>query len=165
MSLTGVSLNTETWIIELIRFIPLLAVMGYAAFKDYKTGEVPNKIWFYAIIGGLLTALETILFFSVPLFTINLLVALGSIGFGFLLFLLGNGGADTKAIMTLGLSAPLMPFWSFLWPIPLPFLVMLIACILALPVMLAKKSDKPLMKRGIRFLPFLFVGLIVCVIL
>jgi Flp pilus assembly protein protease CpaA len=154
-----------TFILELIRFIPLLFVIGYAAYSDYRTGEVTNKVWLYSIVGGFITVFETVYFFSVPLLLINLIVIGVSVGLGFLMFHLGGGGADSKAFMTIGISAPLVPLWSFLWPIPLPFLVMFIACVLALPIMFAKKSDKPLMKRGIRFLPFMFIGLLVSVIL
>lgn len=154
-----------TWALELTRFFPLLIIFGYAAYKDHKTGEVPNKIWLYAIIGGTITTIETYILFSAILAFLTVMIISASVVIGFLAFLLGGGGADSKAFMTLGLSAPFVPLWSLIWPIPLPFLAMLIACILALPILLLKKSDEPFRKRKIRFLPFMFVGLIVCVIL
>lgn len=152
-------------LIDLTRFLPLLIVMGYAAFKDYKTGEVPNKIWLYAIVGAILTLAQTALFFSIPLFFITSMVMLSSVGLGFLLFILGAGGADAKAIMTIGLSTPLLPLWSFLWPVPTPLLAMMIACIAALPFLMVRKTKESFWKRKIRFLPFMYIGLIVCVII
>jgi Flp pilus assembly protein protease CpaA len=151
--------------IDLIRFIPLLIVFGYAAYKDYKTGEVPNKIWLYSIIGATLTLVQTALFFSIPLFFITTVVMLSCVGLGFLFFLLGAGGADAKALMTLGLSAPLLPLWSFLWPIPTILLAMMIACIAALPFLITQETKESFWKRKIRFLPFIFIGLIVSVII
>jgi len=158
-------MNTLTLMLELVRFIPLLFVIGYAAYSDYKTGEVPNKVWLYTIIGGLLTALETAIFFSIPLLLFNLLVIGFCVGIGFLMFHLGGGGADSKAFMTIGISAPLFPLWSFLWPIPLPFVVMFIAAILAVPALINQKSSVPIWQRKLRFLPFVFIGLIMSVIL
>ena len=52
----------ELWQFQLIRIIPLLAVFAYAAFRDYKFGEVSNKVWLYAPIGLALTLLELYLF-------------------------------------------------------------------------------------------------------
>jgi hypothetical protein len=151
--------------LELLRFIPLCIVMGYAAFSDWKTGEVSNKVWWYALVGGLFTALETAVFFSVGLLIITVSYIIASIVVGFVSFGFGGGGADSKALMTIGVSAPLFPLWSMFWPFPLPFMVLLFACALALPYMVLKKSKAPIWKRKLRFLPFMFIGLIVCVII
>ena len=151
--------------LDLARFVPLIMVMGYAAFSDYKTGQVSNKVWWYTIIGGLLTALETAFFFSIGLLAVTLLAMAGSIILGFLIFSIGGGGADSKALMTLGVSVPLVPLWSFIWPFPLPFLAMFIASAITLPYMIAKKSEVPIWKRKVKFLPFIFIGLIICVII
>jgi Flp pilus assembly protein protease CpaA len=158
-------LESITWILELTRFISLLLVMGYAAYRDYRTGEVSNKLWRYALLGGFITALETTMFFSVALFLVNLSVILVCVGWGFLMFKLGGGGADSKALMVIAVSAPLFPLWSFLWPLPLPVVAMLVASVLALPALVFKRSNESFMKRKIRFLPFMFVGLLFCVIL
>ena len=158
-------MNIFTWALELTRFIPLISVMGYAAWKDYKTGSVPNKIWLYSIFGGILTVIQLIYLFSLPFLAINLVFMLGAVGFAFLIFIVGSGGADSKALITLGVSAPLVPIWSILWPMPLPFLTFFIGSVLCLPLLLTKKSSEPFWKRSIRFLPFMFIGLIISVIL
>ena len=152
------------YLLELARFIPICIVMGYAALADYKTGEVPNKIWLSAIPGGLLTLLETFIFFSVGLLLLTLITIGICVGVGFLLYALGGGGADSKALMFMAISAPFLPLWG-LYPLPLPLIAMLIGSVSALPFILFSKSKEPLWKRKIRFLPFLFIGLIVCVIL
>lgn len=155
-----------TLLLELMRFVPLIAVMAYAAILDYKTGEVPNKIWRYTIIGGAITALETIIYFSLPLLLLNLIVIAISVALGFLMFKLGGGGADSKAFMMIAISAPLFPYWSFLWPIPLPFVVLFVACIFALPPLILRKESKDTFwQRKIKFIPYMFIGLIFCVIL
>jgi len=173
-------MNALVLILELIRFIPLLAVIGYAAYYDLtkvtfetdqksgesiKVGNIPNKLWRYAIIGGSLTALETLLFFSIPLLVINVIFICASIGFGFFTYLLGGGGADSKAFMTIGVSAPLVPLWSFLWPVPTAFLAFMIGSVIALPFLILRKTKISFWKRPIRFLPFIFIGLLISVIL
>jgi Flp pilus assembly protein protease CpaA len=159
------SLTSLVMFIELSRFTSLCAIMGYAAFKDWRTGEVSNKIWLYAIVGGFFTVLETIMFFSVGFLILTIGIIALSISIGFLTFLLGGGGADSKALMVLGISAPFVPLWSLIWPLPLPFVTMLFASVAVLPYFFLKKSDVPVRKRKIRFLPFMFLGLVICVIL
>jgi Flp pilus assembly protein protease CpaA len=153
-------------LLELTRFLPLSLVMLYAAFHDYRTGLVPNKIWLYAIVGGALTIIETALFYSVGLLVLSLVSIVASVAVGFLTFGLGGGGADAKALMTLGVSVPVFPLWSFLWPMPLPLAALLVASVVTLVYAVVKpKRDVPFVKRKIRFLPFLFIGLMVCVFL
>jgi preflagellin peptidase FlaK len=158
-------LNLLFLTLELIRFIPLAVVMGYAALKDWRFGEVPNKVWLYAIFGGIVTVLETVLFFSWGLLLLN------SIYIGFavlqaflLLFIGGWGGADTKALITMGVSAPIVPAWGILYPFPLPLLALVLGCAVALPYGVFKKSDVSVLKRKVKFLPFLFIGLLIVMV-
>jgi hypothetical protein len=147
--------------LELIRFIPLSAIMGYVAYLDYKTGEVPNKIWLYTIFGGSLTVAETLLLFSWALTAITLFSIIISCIIGLLTFWIGGGGADAKALITLGFSVPLFPMWG-LWPFPFPLVVLLIGSATALPFILLQKNKGPVWSRKIRFLPYLFFGFILC---
>jgi Flp pilus assembly protein protease CpaA len=157
-------MNPLIYPLELLRFLPLCAIMGYAAYLDYKTGEVPNKIWLYTIFGGTLTLIETLALFSWSLVIITLFSIGISGALGLSTFFIGGGGADAKALITLGFSAPLFPLWGF-WPLPFTIFVLFAGSALALPFMLLKKSKDSVWKRKIRFLPYLFIGLIVCVIL
>jgi Flp pilus assembly protein protease CpaA len=157
-------MNPLIYPLELIRFIPLCIVMGYAAYLDYKHGEVPNKIWLYTIIGASLTLTETLLLFSWALTAITIFSIGISLAIAFLTFGIGGGGADAKALITLGFSAPLFPLWGY-WPLPFTIFVLLAGSAMALPFILLRKSKDSIWKRKIRFLPYLFIGLIVCVIL
>lgn len=155
-----------TLLLELTRFIPLTLVMLYAAFQDYRTGLVSNKIWLYSFIGGALTLVETAMFYSVGLFILSLISVVASFAVAFLTFGIGGGGADAKALMTLGVCAPVFPLWSLLWPMPLPLASLLVASAVTLIYAAVKpKREISFMKRKIRFLPFLFIGLLMCVVL
>ena len=157
---------------ELIRFTLLTSIMIYAAYSDYKTKEVPNKTWLYILIGGALTLVETklqgfntdIVFTTV--FSIITVLVIG------LMFFYTNqwGGADTKAFITIGVSAPLFPVWTILHNIPFPFssfpfLVLFSSSTIAVIYILIVKSNVPLKQRKIKFLPFMLAGLILMEIL
>jgi preflagellin peptidase FlaK len=86
-----------------------LVFLSFAAFSDFKTREVADKVWLiYGPIGLTLTVYRT---YAEP----SLLLLTGaSVGFAFLiafgLVLFGlAGGADAKALMCLGLTLPLPP--------------------------------------------------------
>lgn len=149
--------------LELLRFLPLIAVMGYAAYKDYRTGEVSNGLWRYIIYGFALTVVEVAVTHNLSLLLFDISIMVVCVVFGFASFWLGSGGADAKAIMVLGFSAPVVPVWSWLYPLPLPFIVLLLASAMSLPFFI-KKTNTPMMKRKIKFLPFMFIGLLVSVI-
>lgn len=158
-------MDISLWILESVRFTLVCLVMGYAAFSDYKTGEVSNKLWLSGAIGFSLSLLELLIYSNTALQIYLISIMIISIAFGFATFLIGGGGADAKAIMFLGVSAPLVPFWSIFYPLPLSLLALLFASALALPFMIFKKSNIPIWKRKLRFLPFMFVGTLVWVIL
>jgi preflagellin peptidase FlaK len=157
--------------LDLARFIPLCLIIGYAAYSDWKTKEVTNKLWLYAIPGLSLTIIETMFFLNSSFLILELL----SIGFtiiiGYLFFALKQwGGADAKALMTIGLSAPLFPTWGILYnsPIPLnmfPFITLSIASTLTIIYTILTKSNIPLKQRKIKFMPFMLAGIIIAVIL
>lgn len=156
---------------DLIRFIPLLLVIGYAAKSDFKCGSVRNRIWLYFPMGLALSVIYTVCFFSWGL----LLMELFSFGFaatmGLLLMVLhGWGGADMKAFIVIGASTPLFPIWGMLYPLPfpfgmLPFLVLFVSCAASVAYAIIKKNGEPFKERKVRFLPFMLAGLIVAFIL
>ena len=155
--------------LDIARIIPLIIVMSYAAFSDWKTKEVPNKVWLYAIIGSALTITETIFFLN----THQIITALSSISFAIIFSLVtfyigGWGGADAKAIITIGLSLPLFPSWSPLRNAPLPFslfpfIVIFIGSVLTVAYTFHSKTNVPMKQRKIKFIPFILAALIICV--
>ena len=157
--------------IELIRFIPLCVIMGYAALSDWRTKEVTNKLWLYAIPGLFLTIIETMFFLDGALLVPELLSIAITVVVSYLFFALNQwGGADAKAFMTIGVSAPLFPAWGILhnFPLPLnmfPFITLFIASALTLIYTMLTKSSTPLKQRKVKLMPFMFTGLIIAVIL
>ena len=142
---------------DLFRLLSLFVVIGYAALLDYKTSEVPNKIWIYAPTGLCLTLIEIC---YIPSLLIPALISLVfTIPIAFLLFYIGGfGGADAKALITIAVSFPLSPLLfqgsMFLYPIN----VLLFSSMLALFVGLAKH------KKMIQFLPFMTIGMVIAII-
>ena len=159
------------WIFDVARFIPLLVVMAYASKSDLKTGYVRNRFWLYFFVGASLTLVATLLDFNVGLVVMEALSFGFAAFFGLLLYVLnGWGGADAKAFIVIGASMPLFPRWGLLYALPfpfgtLPFLVLFTSCALAVAYAVVKPSDVPMKQRKVRFLPFMFVGLVVAFIL
>lgn len=161
-------------ILEVARFAPLLILLAVAAYQDltktvtvedgkggvFKCGEVSNKLWLYTPIGLALTVLQ--LYFFAPLTVLSVLsVGMSCLAAIVLFVFRGWGGADAKAFMMIAVSMPLMPFWSGLFPVPLPFTVLFVSCLGAVVYGLLQRSTVPFARRRVRFLPFIFAGLVV----
>jgi preflagellin peptidase FlaK len=93
-----------------------IILLVYASWRDWKTREVSNRVWIVlGSVGGFLTGFKAfvwgrpeLLFWSLGLaFLTVLALALYYVGF--------LGGADSKALICLGLALPVLP--SFLNPI------------------------------------------------
>ena len=154
----------ELWQFQLIRIIPLLAVFAYAAFRDYKFGEVSNKVWLYAPIGLALTLLELYLFTpALSTFTLSVMVVMVAFSFGLFFFANGLcGGADSKALITLSLSLPLSPIFSVYLGI-YPLIAFVLAALLVALKFIATKG-KGGIKVKVRFLPYLFIGMLIALV-
>jgi len=156
--------------LELAQFIPLIIIIGYASYKDIKTKHVPNKTWLYAIYGVTLTILSSLTLSNTQIQYETASITF-AIGIAYLLFLVKAwGGADAKALMTIGLSAPLFPTWTFFNKAPtllsfFPIGVFYIACLSTIIYTIINKTKEPLKQRKIQFMPFLLIGLIICVII
>jgi archaeal preflagellin peptidase FlaK len=157
--------------LDLLRFIPLILIMAYAAHSDWKTKEVPNKIWLYMPIGLTLTLIETIFFLNTATIFIEAISIAISCGLAYFLFAIGAwGGADAKALMTIAVSAPIYPVWGLLYKAPLffsilPLIVFYVMSVSVVIYTITTKTNIPLKLRKEKFLPFMLIGLIVAVIL
>ncbi len=84
-----------------------LAFLLYASWSDYKTREVSNRVWaFYAPIALFLSLAELLLYepSKLPLFGLSFGL---TVVIAFVLFYSGGfGGADSKALMCIGLALP-----------------------------------------------------------
>ena len=122
------------------------------------------------LVGATLTTLN-----SLTLTNTQIQYEIASITFGvgiaYLLFLVKAwGGADAKALMTIAASAPLFPTWTFFNKAPsilsfFPLGVFYIACLTTILYTATQKTKEPLKQRKIQFMPFLLIGLIICVII
>jgi preflagellin peptidase FlaK len=100
-------------ILDGARIILCLSFLIYAAWSDYKTREVSNKVW--AILGPIalaLTGFQFLVYSSEPLqliITYALSFAITS-GLAIAIFYAGGfGGADAKALMCIALALPVYP--------------------------------------------------------
>jgi archaeal preflagellin peptidase FlaK len=86
----------------------------YASYRDYKAREVSNKVWaFYAPIGLTLSLVELLLYeqSQLPFYALSFGA---TAGIALLLFYAGGfGGADSKALMCIGLALPFAPLALF----------------------------------------------------
>ncbi len=92
------------------KIILSLVFLVYASWSDYKTREVSNRVWaIYAPIALLLTLTELLFFEHDPLSKLMLFgLSFGiTAAFAIILFYAGGfGGADSKALMCIGLALP-----------------------------------------------------------
>jgi preflagellin peptidase FlaK len=159
------------FVLDIAKFVPLCVLMAYAALSDWKTKEVPNKLWLYVILGITLTIMDTVFFLNTHQIITQISSIIFALVFALTTFYIGGwGGADAKALITIGLSIPLFPSWSPLRNLPppfsmFPFIVIFSGSILAVAYALLSKSDAPIKKRKIKFIPFMFIALIICVII
>lgn len=163
----------DLWLFDLIRIVPLLIIFAIAAYQDltrtvrvkdgqetFVCGTVTNKLWLYTPFGLIVTVIQ--LSIVTPLIPLSIASIILSWTVATLFFMFnGWGGADAKAFMMLSVSMPVMPIWSSLFPVPLPFTVLFVSCACAVVYGLLKKSTVPFKERKVRFLPFMFAGLII----
>ena len=142
---------------DLIRLAPVLTILLTAAVKDARHGEVSNWLWIYTPIGCALVFAEYFVFtpqLLVPaaaVATVGMVVAFG-------LFQAGWGGADSKALICLSWSYPLLPsFAGGVWGTP--FFALAFGGVIACLFMAVRG------KRQLRYLPAFFAGLLLTVAL
>ena len=154
-------MQTQT-ILEVLRFIPLLFILSYAAYSDHKTSYASNKLWLYAPIGLASTVLT--LFLYPQLTTLTIISTIATTTLSLILFYVGAwGGADAKALITIALATPLTPIWGT--PITiLPLIVIAIAGPIAITYTISK-HPKNLLKAKVRYLPFLLAGYIITILI
>jgi preflagellin peptidase FlaK len=115
------NLTTSTGL-ELAALILSVGVLTVASLSDLKTREVSNKFW---LVYGPVSAVLFIARIALSLDAAPILLVSGgaAIVVAFLLFQFGvMGGADSKALMCLGLALPIAPsFLLPLWQAPLIF--------------------------------------------
>ncbi len=154
------------WGIELVRYLGLVAILGAAAWQDYKTGQVSNKFWLFAFIGVPLLLIENFMYPNFALVIFELISVAIAVFLATLFYSLrGWGGADTKAFATIALCAPLFPAWGIFYPLPLPLAVLFVSCLLSVVYAIVKPTNESWRTRKVRFLPFMFAGLLFALLL
>lgn len=103
------------------RILVSLIFLVYAAWADFKTREVSNKVWaIFAPLAFLLTALQYILFPQDLLYSYALPFVV-TLALSLVLFYAGGfGGADAKALICLSLALPNYPVDLLQSPIGYP---------------------------------------------
>lgn len=119
--------------IDVAALLLTLGALLVASISDFKTREVSNKVWIAYGPLALILFIARIVLSPSPLDTalVLLVSSLATIVVAFLLFQFGAmGGADSKALMCLGLALPVPPsvfsaFWQppiALYPFPIGIL-------------------------------------------
>jgi Flp pilus assembly protein protease CpaA len=135
--------------------------LGYASWSDWRSGVVVNRLWVLCFPVGLgLSLVECIVFGGV--FVWWLIGVLVSVGFGLSLFFVRFGGADCKALMTLGVLFPLFPLSNILGFV---FVVLMFAGFCVVPGFLFDLYKSGVVFDRVRFVPFLFLGFLVALVL
>ena len=100
--------------LEILRIFVAFCFLFVSSWYDFKTREVPNRVWlFFAPIGFTLAALQSLLNFTAgesvdPVLWLFSLGVTGGISLA--LFYLGLfGGADAKALICLSITLPVRP--------------------------------------------------------
>lgn len=98
-----------------------------AAFFDLKTTEIPDKIPHTMIaLALILYSIQSILTSSYWPILNSLIAGLSLLGFGFLMYFLGQwGGGDAKILASIGFLLPQLPqgFAKLFFPFPLTYLI------------------------------------------
>ena len=154
----------NTFWLDILRFTLLVAVLGYAAWSDHKTGEVANKVWIYAFFGLSLTFVSWVLN---PQTIVYGLLGMGAATLISLsIFYLGGwGGADAKAFMTIGASLPVTPFLPFNIVFMYPLNVIWICSIISFTFVLIKKRGKITRLDTVRFLPYVSLAMFIALLI
>lgn len=141
-------------IIDLAAIIASIFFFALGSFFDLKTREVDDKVWLvYGPIGAALTIIRLLIDPSTLITTlasigITTLVSLGLFYFGL------YGGADSKAIICLGLTIPLpptsfQPLLGYLHPVfSIPVLILGFICSASLAVWYGLKNLLAYPKEG-----------------
>lgn len=129
-------------------------VIGYAAWCDYKVGEVANKVWIYAPFALSLTLTSCALNPEQLTYTVMSFVA--TIAISLTLFYVGGwGGADAKAFLTIGAAMPVTPFIAPNFMFMYPLTIILVSSLLAFV------ASRIRHQKTIRYLPYVFVSLFI----
>lgn len=106
-------------LINLVRIVTILVVLGYATYTDVKTRKVRDAVWFFPILIGLLTFVYEAYKFDATETVVTTLLSLILVGgVAFVLFRLRIFyGADYKSFVVIALLFPTTPQVTEAFPI------------------------------------------------
>lgn len=143
--------------VDVIRFAIGMSVLIYASYTDFKLRIARDELWLILAVAGLLL---------MPFSDYSLLKVVFSfviiIPISFTLFLLGMGGADAKALLSLSLLAPLfphmgsLPLWVAPVEFPFPLIVFINSLLIFLVIPIAFLAWN--IRNGSMEFPFCFLG-------
>jgi preflagellin peptidase FlaK len=148
-------------LLDSIRLVVGILILGYASYTDIKTRRAANLLWvIMGSIGAILLIAEYFLIGFDLLITLAIIAFI--VVFAYVLFQvrLIFGGADAKALMALALLVPLqpeinqLPLWKTLMPFPWSIFSNAIVIFLIIPLMLLIYN---IAKRNLEF-PYSLLG-------
>lgn len=114
-------------IIDYVRTILSIAMLGYASYKDLKTREIHDYVWMFPALGGAVLGVYEVIIGTLSLADIILSVGFMAVLSGVLWYLKLFGEADLLAFLTLSIIHPRTPSFRFMGYPPLLFSFTLIA--------------------------------------
>ncbi|MDI6826667.1 MAG: A24 family peptidase [Candidatus Aenigmarchaeota archaeon] len=112
--------------LEIVLLMIALVGSSLAALFDLKTTEIPDEIPYAMMIVGIIAhVIKSFLVLSYWPFLLSVIVGLSFLGFGFLMYYIGQwGGGDAKILSAMGFLIPVLPpqiKTSLMFPLPLSF--------------------------------------------
>lgn len=114
-------------LIDYLRAIISVGMLGYASFKDLRTREIHDYVWLFPALGGASLMVYEVFVGSLTLVNVSVSVGFMLILSGLLWYLQLFGGADLIAFVTLSAIHPRTPLFNFIGYRPIIFSFTLIA--------------------------------------
>jgi len=112
--------------LEIILFLVAFVGSVLASYFDLKTTEIPDEIPYMMMAIGIVgNLIKSYLVWSYWPFLLSMIIGLGFLGFGFIMYFAGQwGGGDAKILSAIGFLLPSLPpeiKVNFFFPFPLSF--------------------------------------------
>jgi Flp pilus assembly protein protease CpaA len=109
--------------LEVLLFVVALIGSAVAGFYDLKTTEIPDEIPYAMMAIGIIgNIVQSYLALSYWPFAYSIIVGLGFLGFGFVMYYLGQwGGGDAKILSAIGFLLPVYQSTKLIFPFSVSF--------------------------------------------
>ena len=114
-------------ILDYVRAVLSIAMLGYASYKDIKTREIHDYVWLFPAAGGAVLGIYELFIGTISVMDIGISVGFMAVLSGILWYFRLFGEADLLAFIALSIIHPRTPSFGFIGYPPLLFSFTLIA--------------------------------------